>query len=250
MAPPETLLLIAATFLIAGFVKGLVGFGLPTIALALLTATIGFREAVALMLLPSVVTNFWQAVAGGALRAILGRLWPLLAVACLGIWIGAGLSAETDTAVLTVLLGTVLCLYASLSLATPQVPPPGDKERWLSPSVGAVGGMVTGLTGTFVVPGVLYMQALGLSRDVLVQAMGVLFLTSTVALGLSLADHGLLSVELGLMSFLAILPTVGGMWLGQRGRSRLPEAWFRPLFFTALLVLGLYILARQLLPPL
>ena len=244
--PLETLVLICAAFVLAGLIKGVVGLGLPTVSLALLTATLGLKQAIALMLVPSLVTNLWQGLAGGALAAVLHRLWSLLAVACLGIWFGAGVLAKADAALVSGLFGLLLCIYCGFSLATPQIPPPGRHERWLSPLVGAVAGVATGLTGSFVVPGVLYLQALGLTRDVLVQAMGVTFVVLTVALGAALSGHNLLSADLGVTSAIAVAPAVLGMVLGQKVRKRLPEAMFRRVFFCALLALGLYIVAGAL----
>ena len=247
MWSPETIALVAVTFLIAGLVKGVVGLGLPTVALALLTATLGLKEAIALMLIPSLVTNIWQGVVGGALGAIVRRLWPLFAMACIGTWFGTVVLARGDAAVLSGVLGVLLSFYAATSLATPQIPPPGRWEPWLSPSVGALGGLATGMTGSFVVPGVLYLQALGLPRDVLVQAMGVTFTVLTVALAAALGGQGLLRADVGLMSALALVPAATGMVLGQRVRRRLSEDLFRRVFFAALLILGLYIIARAFL---
>jgi uncharacterized membrane protein YfcA len=240
---PE-LALIAAVFLLAGLVKGVVGLGLPSVSLGLLTALIGLPEAMALMLVPSFVTNLWQALAGGALAAIWRRLWRLLLAVCLGVWLGAGLLARGDTALLAGLLGILLALYAIVGLAAPRIPAPGRREAWLSPLVGAVNGLLTGLTGSFVVPGVPYLQALGLPRDVLVQAMGVLFSVSTLALGLALGGHGRLGPGLGAVSAAATLPALLGMALGARLRRHLSERRFRQALFAALLLLGLYIALR------
>src|SRR5690606_13714915 len=74
---PLLLAAIAGTFVLAGLVKGVIGFGLPTVAVALLTLTIGLKDAMALMLVPSLVTNLWQALAGGRLWTILRRFWAL-----------------------------------------------------------------------------------------------------------------------------------------------------------------------------
>ena len=240
----EFIALIAATFALAGFIKGVVGLGLPTVSLALLTATLGLKQAIALMLVPSLVTNLWQGAVGGAFTPIVRRLWALLATACLGIWFGTAVLATADAGLLAGMFGVLLCAYSGFSLATPQIPPPGRHETWMSPVVGAVAGVVTGLTGSFVVPGILYLQALGLPRDVLVQAMGVVFTVLTVALGVSLSGHNLLPADLGLLSLGAVLPTALGMVAGQKIRRRLPEQTFRKVFFCALLALGLYIAWR------
>ena len=74
LTDPLLLALVAATFLLAGAVKGVIGMGLPTVSLAILTATVGLHAAMALMVVPSFVTNLWQAMVGGHGRAILARL--------------------------------------------------------------------------------------------------------------------------------------------------------------------------------
>jgi uncharacterized membrane protein YfcA len=239
----EVIAIVCATFLFAGWVKGVVGLGLPTIALALLAATVGLREAIALMLVPSMVTNLWQGLAGGAFVALLRRLWPLLLAACLGTWFGVGVLAQSDTVLLTGLLGIMICAYAGISLATPQIPPPGRWEPGLSPMVGALGGIVAGLTGSFI-PGILYLQSLGLSRDRLVQAMGIAFTVLTLALAGALSRHDMMTRDLWLMSSVAVAPAALGMVLGQIVRRLLSEALFRRIFFSALLMLGAYLASR------
>jgi uncharacterized membrane protein YfcA len=243
----ETLLIVGGTFLLAGFVKGVIGLGVPTVSLALLTVTLGMKPAMALLLLPSLVTNLWQAFAAGNFLAIVKRTWTLLVAMCLATWAGVHLLTRTDTVVLSVLLGALLCAYAGLGLARPQIPQPGRHETWLSPVVGVINGVLTGLTGSFVVPGVPYLQALGLGRDALVQAMGIMFTVSTVALAVSLSGQSLLPGDLWLMSLAAVLPALLGMVLGQSVRQGLSEVVFRRVFFISLVLLGLYIVASALL---
>ena len=243
----ETLLLVAAAFLIGGLVKGLIGTGLPTVALALLTVTLGLKVAMPLIVVPALVTNVWQALSGGAFFALLRRLWPLLAMLCLGAWFGAGVLARGDALLFSGLLGLLLCLYSAISLMTPQIPPPGRFERLLSPTVGGATGVVTGLTGSFMVPGVLYLQALGLPRDHFVQAMGITFTVASLALAAGLGSHGLLPAELGLMSLAGLPTALLGQVLGGWLRGRFSEGGFRRFFFAALAVLGFYLALRAFL---
>lgn len=246
MWTPETFAVIALAFGLGGFVKGIVGMGLPLVALALLTTMIGLREAIALMLVPVLATNLWQATVGGAFWDLTWRLWPLLAATALFTWVGAGVLARADSTVLAAVLGTILSLYAAFGLTRPQLPPPGRHERWMTPAVGVLAGLATGMTGTFVVPGTMYLQALGLKRDHLVQALGIAFVVVTLALGVALAGHGLLPRELAGMSVMALAPTVLGVGLGLMVRRRLSEAIFRKVFFLSLLVVGLQLAARPL----
>jgi len=247
MWTPESLVIIGLTFFIAGLVKGVIGLGLPTVSLAILTATLGLKPAMVLLLFPSFITNIWQGLAGGAFLALARRLWTLLVAVCIATWFGVWILARTDTALLSALLGVLIGVYAALNLIRPHVPKIGGKEIWLSPIVGGVSGVFTGMTGTFVFPGVLYLQALALRRDEFVQAMGILFAVSTIALAASLGHNRFLSMELGALSMGAIVPALGGMMLGRKVRQRLSETVFRKVFFSALLILGAYIVLRSLL---
>jgi len=120
------------------------------------------------------------------------------------------------------------------------------QEPWAGPLIGAVNGILSGMTGAYVVPGALYLQALGLERDALVQAMGMLFLISTLALAAALGGNGFLNAELGATSLAAVVPALAGMALGQRIRQKLSEQLFRRVFFVALFLLGAYIILRAL----
>lgn len=247
MWTPEALLAVALVFIFAGFVKGVAGLGLPTVAIALMAVFIGLKEGIALIVVPTIATNLWQALAGGEFLALLRRFWSLLLAAAIGAWIGAGILARSDAMLLAAILGVLLCLYSAVGLAKPPVPPPGRAEPWLSPVIGATGGLIGGMTGSYAVPSVLYLQALGLPRDALVQALGITFLVFTLALGISLTGHGLMSSEIGTLSIAASLPALLGMALGQFVRRRMSETMFRPVFFVVLLGLGAWLALRPLL---
>lgn len=238
---PAMLALIAVTFLVAGGVKGVIGLGLPTVSLGLLTAALDLTSAMALMVVPSLVTNLWQAATGGHLSMLLRRLWPFFLAATVTIWLGAEALASVRLSWLSGLLGALLVIYAGTALAGLRLSIGPGSERCAGPALGIVNGILTGMTGSFVVPGVLFLQAIGLSRDALVQAMGILFTLSTAALALALQGHGLWTTALGLTSLAALVPAVLGLMLGQRLRRRLSETVFRRLSFVAILVLGLYI---------
>lgn len=240
----EFLAAVAAIFVLAGFVKGVVGMGLPTVSLGLLAVAVGPKEAIAIMLIPSLITNIWQGVVGGALGALIKRLWSLLLAVCVGVWFGAGILARADAGIIAGSLGVMLCLYSAISLLTPQIPAPDRREGWLSPVIGVANGLLTGLTGTFVVPGVPYLQALGLDRNALVQAMGILFSVSTLALAVSMTGHRILPKDLGLLSAAALVPAIVGMVGGQWVRHRISEPVFRKILFWCLLAVGVYLIIK------
>lgn len=247
MWEPQTVALVVATFLAAGFIKGVIGLGLPIMALAFLGPTVGVREALTIMLIPGISTNAWQAVAGPAFRELIQRLWSFLAAACICIWFGVAVLAGAKNATMVAILGVTLCTYCAVTLLRAQMPPPGKREPWLSPLMGGLGGLMFGMTGLMIVPGILYLQTLGMNRHVFVQALGLTFVTITLALGVSLTGRSLMTWDLVLMSLAATLPTFAGLVLGQRYRHHISEERFRRIFLVALMVIGLDMLRRSLM---
>ncbi|MNY62659.1 Sulfite exporter TauE/SafE [compost metagenome] len=94
------------------------------------------------------------------------------------------------------------------------------------------------------VPAVPYIQSLGFSRDDLVQALGLSFTVSTVALAAGLASQDAFRVEHMSLSALAVLPALLGMWLGQNIRRIVTPATFRRWFLICLLLLGAELFLR------
>jgi uncharacterized membrane protein YfcA len=247
LSDPQLIVWITLTFLVGGAVKGVIGMGLPTWSIGMLTAAIGLHPAMALMLVPTIVTNIWQALVGGHFRAVLMRVWPFLLTATGAILVGAPALTRIHVSWLSALLGFLLAAYGLFGLLRPSLSLAGYSETRVGVIAGFINGFLGGMTGAFAVPGVPYLQALGLQRDQLIQAMGILFTLSTVALAVGLGGQKLLTFDLGLASTLAVFPALVGMAVGQALRRRIPEAVFRKVFLSALIVLGGYIVLRAFL---
>jgi len=230
--------LIAGTFVLAGLVKGVIGLGLPTVAMGLLGLVMLPAQAAALLLVPSLVTNVWQLLAGPRFGTLLLRLWGMMLGVVAGTWAGSGLIVSATTHLATAALGAALVLYAVVGLAKLQLRVPPRSERWTGPAIGATTGLVTGATGVFVIPAVPYLGSLGLERDDLVQALGLSFTVSTLALAAGLAWHGALPLQAATTSLLALVPALVGMALGGWLRARVRPEAFRLCFFVGLLALG------------
>lgn len=229
---------VAATFFAAGVVKGVTGMGLPTVAMGVLGALVSPLAAASLLIVPSFVTNIWQLLAGPGLGPLIRRLWPMMAAIVAGTLLGTSWLAAGDTRPTTAALGAALVVYAGFTLFARQFHVPPRLEPWLSPLVGAATGIVTGGTGVFVIPAVPYLQALGLARDDLVQALGLSFTVSTVALAAGLGARGAFQPDGIVLSVLAVAPALAGMLAGQLVRNRIGPAAFRRGFLFCLLLLG------------
>jgi uncharacterized membrane protein YfcA len=238
---------IGAVFVLAGLVKGVTGLGLPTVSMGLLAVVMTPLQAAALVVLPTFVTNIWQLVAGPALKPIILRLWPMMLTLCLGTWAGAGLMIGSHSRYGTLFLGATLVIYAITALASLHIKVAKAHEPWLGPLVGAVTGVITAATGVFMIPSVPYLQAIGFEKEDLVQALGLTFTVSTIALSVNLALAGAFKITLAGPTLGVLAMAALGMWLGQALRLRLSAQTFRRWFLIGLALLGAYLVAMQLI---
>ncbi len=244
-APLDLAILLA--FFVAGLVKGVTGMGLPTVAMGVLGTIMPPVGAAALLIIPSFVTNIWQLASGSSLAALVSRLWSMMLGISVGTIAAAWLLINDTAGWTTIALGMALIAYAGFTLLARQLSVPARAECWLSPAVGLTTGLITGGTGVFVIPAVPYLQALGLNKDDLIQALGLSFTISTVALAIGLAGGGAFHVENTVTSALAVAPALAGMWVGTRIRQRISPAAFRRWFLIFLLLLGVQLVARPFL---
>jgi uncharacterized protein len=239
-------LALTLTFILAGFVKGVSGMGLPTVVIGVLGLFTAPAEAAALVVVPSLATNVWQFVAGPNRAALLIRVWPMLLVMAAATWAASGLLTGRHAGAAAITLGVVLMIYAGVGLARMHLKVPRRTEFWLGPLAGAVTGIVTAATGVFVIPAGPYLQAIGLEKEDLVQALGLSFTVSTVALAAGLASRGAFHLSAAGASLLCTVPTLVGVFAGQWIRNRIDPETFRRVFFAGLFCLGADLAGRAI----
>ena len=260
------LAVIAGIYLIAGVVKGGIGLGLPTVSVGLMAAWLPVEQAAGILIIPVIVTNIWQAFFGTALKLVIARLWTLQLALVVGSLVSAVLIAGVDTAVAAGLLGTMLIVFAAISLIGKQYRVPVQSERRLNPLMGFATGLISGATAIFVIPVVPYLQSLNFSvgrrgdeddraeitratndtmqKDALVQAMGVTVLVATIGLAIGLGARGELPVSVIAPGVIGTFTALVGMVSGRIIRNRMSLEILRRWVLIGLICLGVVMVAR------
>jgi uncharacterized membrane protein YfcA len=240
------MLVIAGAFIVAGIAKGAIGMGMPPIAIGLMSFAVPLESAIAIMVVPTMVTNIWQAVYGGGFRPLMRRFGTMAATAMIGI-LGVGyLLSDLGSSSTSGWVGVLLVLYSLIALTPYRPRVPRRAEPWANPLIGLASGAVAGTTGVAAVPFLPYMQSLDMDRHELVQALGIMFIFITGMLAVSLALHGAYHLTTSVAGIAAVAPTMVGVWIGQHARRRLSAETFRRIFIFGMLGVGLQ-LARGLL---
>jgi len=232
---------IAAAFLLAGFVKGVIGLGLPPVSMGLLAMAMSPAHALAIVIVPGLLTNIWQTFVGPHLRDIMRRLWPLM----LGLVVGTRLNADMMTGTYarygSIFLGILLVIYAVVSLRKFAFTVSRQNEKWVGGIVGLISGVISAATGVQVIPSMPYFQAIDMEKDEFVQALGVFFTVGTLALAFNLTAAGLLDKSTALPGVVALASSFTGMAIGQAVRARLEPETFRRWFLISMICLGIYL---------
>jgi uncharacterized membrane protein YfcA len=233
------MLAIAVAFIVAGIAKGTLGIGLPPIAIGIMTFTLPLGDALAILTLPTMLTNIFQALSGGRLVPLLSRFGAMAVAAVAGVIAATMILGKLGSSGMLGWMGLMLVLYASIALFAWRPTMPRGAEAWASPLIGLASGGVAGITGIAAVPFLPYVQSLQISRNDLVQALGIIYTSIMAALAVALVHQNIFDTANIVGSVAALVPTFIGVWAGQKIRRAASPETFRKIFLYGMLALGL-----------
>jgi uncharacterized membrane protein YfcA len=249
----DPLILLAATAIMAfgGFVKGAVGFALPMIGIGGIGSFMPAQETVAILIFPTVLTNFWQTMRQGIGPAVetLGSFWKLNLLLGLTIGLAAQWVPDIPSAALFVFLGVLISGTAALQLAgwRPHAPHEAGPRTLLEIAVGLVAGVCGGLSGVWGPPVLFFLIALDLEKTHQIRAIGLAFTVGSVVLVPAHLASGLLNGMTLPFSLAMCLPVVVGMVAGLKCQDRMDQRVFRRMTLVVLCLAGLNLLRRGLM---
>ncbi|KNG93197.1 sulfite exporter TauE/SafE family protein [Pseudaestuariivita atlantica] len=246
---PGILALAAAVAVLAGLVKGLVGFAMPMIIVAGLGSFVAPDLALAALILPTLVTNVMQALAQGPRAAWRDarRFMIFMVVGAAFLVAVAQFVPLLDPATFFVALGVPVVLFTLSQLGGWQPPLHRLPRAWAQAGTGMVAGTLGGLSGVWGPPTVMMLTAFGTEKAVQMRVQGVVYGLGAVLLVVSHLHSGILDEVGTRLSLLLILPAVVGMALGTAMQPRIDQAMFRRLTLGVLLIAGLNLIRRGFL---
>ncbi len=228
----------------AGIIKGATGIGYSSCALPFLVASLGLKEAIVLVVAPAVASNVAVLFTTGSLDRSFRKFWPLYLATLPGILCGVFLLTWADKRIPTQVLGLIICAYAIQALLQPNFSLSPKLARAIQLPVGFSNGLLTGFTGSQVMPLMPYMLALNLEPTLFVQAVNVAVVIASVFLACGLWIAGLMSAPDLSLSFLAIAPALLGVQLGSWARRHIPASQFKSIVLAVLLLIGFTLALR------
>ncbi len=231
-------------YLLGGFVKGAIGFALPTVSVAIATLALPPEVAVAYMALPGLVMNIWQSARDGMGVAVetLKEFRVVIGVMLVSLFASTQLLPHLEPRVFYIIMGLGLSSFAIVQLFgwRPTNPPRPAADIF----AGTTGGFFGGISGAWGPPILMMLMSLNLTKRVFVRTCGVTFLLGAIPFIGGHASTGVLNKTTATISALMLIPAAIGMRLGQTIQDRLPAETFRKIILTVLVLAGLNFLRR------
>lgn len=230
---------VFATYVFAATAKGITGMGFSTTCLPILALVVGLKDALPLVVIPSISSNLIVMRQAGHFGETVRRFWPMLLALLPGLAVGLWILSSIDGVLAGAVLGAILLVWCAFSVATPDLRLPPHLERPLAPVSGVLTGLVNGVTGSQVMPAVPFLMMLHMERNLFIQAINCSFTLSSVVMAIGLAQLGLFSGSDLVISALGACLVLFGIRIGEAVRHRLSEKWFRNAVLGMLTAMGL-----------
>ena len=245
--PTLTFFLILLSYFIGGITQGILGVGLITVVISLLSFVVDVKETIALVIIPTIITSFFQMINGSNLKAIIKDTKYFLVFSTLIIVPGVFLLKVLESDLILIFIAILLFMNSSLSLSNRVVAIPNHQNSIIQVSAGSLNGFIIGLTSIYTMPFVFLLQSLKYNKEKTVQFMGLAFLLYSTMQFISFSYSKLISINTIVPSLIVTLPVIIGFLLGKKIRSFISEKLFKKLFYLMLLLMSGIILINSFL---
>ena len=239
-----TLAVISLCLSFSGFVKGSIGFGLPLIALSLLSLFIPVKMILAILVIPILTSNFWLSVSGGEFFRTLINFRLLLLGLCAGTLIGVSVLSMIDISLVNLTLGIIIVVFIGMELILPDFSFNDDSHSVVGMVCGLLAGVMGGVSASMGPPLTMYLTALNLPKEVFVRTLCTFFLVGGIVLAVALSGVNILNGDTAVLSAMASVPVFIGVEIGKRLRHRISQNYFKKGVLIMLAVIGVNLISK------
>ncbi len=246
---PQVFAMAMIVALLAGVVKGMVGFAMPLIIISGLSTVMEPRLALAGLLFPTLLSNLWQSLRQGPAAALASvkHFKVFIIVGGIALAVSAQMVRVIPAATLFILIGGPVLVFTLIQLLgwRPSIAP--QHRTRVEATAGLIAGSMGGFSGTWGPPTVLFLVALNTPKLDQIRVQGVLFGLGAIVLLLAHIGSGVLRTDTLPFALSTVPPAMAGMWVGMRLSDRIDQEAFRRATLFVLLIAALNLLRRGIL---
>ena len=229
-------------YVLCGVIKGSIGFGMPTVSISLLSFILDIKIIIALILIPTLVVNIYQLSRGGNFKKIVSETKYFLIFSTLFIFPGAYLLTIINSNTIILFIAIILLINSALFLFKINFKLPFYNKPITQIFVGAVNGVIIGMTSIYTMPLIFLLQSLNYNKNTTIQFLGIAFFLYPLGQIISFSNFDLISSEIFLNSLIILIPIFFGLFIGQKIRYQISETLFQKFFYIMLLFMSTIIL--------
>ncbi len=230
----------------AGFIKGAIGFALPMIVVSGIGSIMSAEIAIAAMILPGLMTNFWQSIRNGLIEALasLKKFWRLNVILLVAIYFCAKLVVIVPESFLFLTLGGGITFFGILQIIGWRPRLKQHLRNIYELVTALVAGFFGGLAGVWGPPILMYLMAMNTPKVEQIRVQGISFLLGSMVLTVAHLGSGVLNAVSLPFSLALVIPAVIGMFAGFYVQDRIDQQLFRKATLFVLVIAGLNLLRR------
>jgi uncharacterized membrane protein YfcA len=236
--PVSIIAVVVCSLIVAGLLKGVIGVGMPVVALPLLSLFIDVKSAAMLLSMPLILSNVPQALEGGQTGQCLMQLMPVFLGMIPGLFLGVRVLLALDASVAKMIAGLVLIGVGGLTLLAPK---PELQSRLVLPAgimFGFFGGILGGIAAMAGPLVFIFLLAKGLRGQAFTKEASLYLVISSGLLAILLTTSRQFNWLDVLVSTAAMVPVVLGMYVGQHMRDKIAPETFKKLVLLAVMAAG------------
>lgn len=221
-------LYIALGFAVGGILKGATGAGAPIVAIPIIALYFDVPMAIAVFVMPNLVSNSLQIWTHRATRVPAAFLVPFAGAGVLGAGLGTLILASVPTDALKLAVAVAVVAYIVFRLFRPDWRLEMETAQKVAAPVGLVAGVLQGASGISAPVSITFLNAMRLPRHSFIFTISIFFLTMLLVQVPMLAGYGFLTPERLLIGGASTLVLLGFMPVGAFfGRLVSPETFNR-----------------------
>jgi uncharacterized membrane protein YfcA len=223
-------------FIISGVIKGFLGIGMPTAAMGFLTLVFDPIEAIALLIIPIVTTNFLQFKNSKYRYETMINYWVLAISLVISALLTSLFITKISTSFLTLSIGITMLIMSLNELFGFSVRISGAAR--IQVIVGALSGFLGGMSSIFSPLVTMFLIARGVDKERFISATGFLFLLGGLFLLFGLVINKVLEYYLILKSIYGLIFILFGFKIGEFLRKKVNLIFFQRAILIMFGVMG------------
>ena len=243
----EVALIVGLAFFLAGVVKGVIGIGLPTTAITIMTFFVSPLMALGLNLIPMTVTNIWQFSKADNPRELIKNYKYFAISLVVFILITSFYANQIGDNVVRLIFAVAVLLFVSLQIFGFNFKMNPKRDSLWQSSLGTLGGIFGGAASIWAVPVTMYLLMKNVKPKQFVDVSGFLIMIGCLPVSIGYIATGVFQPNMFIYGALGSVIGIVGFQIGEKLRNKVNAKTFKNLLLIFFSISAINMIIRSLL---